>query len=459
VKLARIGLVLVLAVGGCSAARPESDFAPGSVGIGDPYFPTYGNGGYDVSGYALKLRYAPATGELTGVATITATATAGLSRFDLDLAHLRASTVTVDGAPAAFAAQKDELVITPAAGLRAGRTFTVTVDYGGVPIALDNKALGKGGFLRTDDGGFALGQPESASTWFPVNDHPSDKATFALAVTVPAGLEAISNGSLVSHTASGDLTTWSWAEHTPMAPYLATMVIGQYDVTTGTHHGRPVITAIPTSLSAQSPGARSIARTTEIADYLETVFGPYPVEAYGGVLLDDDRVRYALETQSRPVYGNTFFNDGLNLTVVAHELAHQWFGDSVSIGRWQDIWLNEGFATYAEWLWTAHTGGQSEQAAFDETFADFDWSTPTGDPGAAKLFSPAVYQRGAMTVQALRTAIGDDAFFRLLKTWTAERKNGNATTADFIAVAERVSGRRLQPLFDSWLYGRSEPAR
>ena len=197
-------VVTVLAVAGCSASTdgPEPapspsvapSFAPGAEGAGDPYFPKYGNGGYDVASYDLKLSYTPASGQLDGTATISATATQDLSAFNLDLAHLAASEVTVDGQAATTKATGDELVVTPAAGIVKGSAFTVVVDYGGKPQALDNETLGVGGWLRTKDGAFALGQPESASTWFPVNDHPSDKATFALAMTVPDGLEVLSNG-------------------------------------------------------------------------------------------------------------------------------------------------------------------------------------------------------------------------------------------------------------------------
>jgi aminopeptidase N len=466
--LSAIVAVTVTLAAGCTSrsatpappsAAPPADFRPGAAGAGDPYFPTYGNGGYDVAGYDLKLRYDPATDRLAGTAAITATATAALSRFNLDLARLTISKVTVDGVPATAAAEGNELVIIPAAGIIAGRQFTVTVDYAGVPAPIGGQTLGKGGFLATADGGFALGQPESASTWFPVNDHPSDKATFALAITVPDGLQALSNGTPGGRTTSAGWTTWSWSENIPMASYLAMVLIGRYRLSTATHRGKPIITAIPQSLPADGPAARSMARTGEIVDYLETLFGPYPFDAYGGIVLDDDRIRYALETQTRPVYGDTFFDEDENLTVVAHELAHQWFGDSVSIARWKDIWLNEGFATYAEWLWTAHEGGQSEQATFDKTYDRFRWEVPPGDPGVRELFGNAVYRRGAMAVHGLRVTIGDEAFFRLLKTWTSQKRNGNASTEDFIATAERVSGRSLQPFFKAWLYGTTAPPR
>ena len=470
VRKAIVGLA-VLALAGCSsddgtprtAPSPSPSvapsFGPGAEGIGDAYFPKYGNGGYDVGGYDLDLTYAPSSGQLDGTATITATATQDLSTFNLDLARLAATRVTVDGQVATSRATGDELVVTPAAGLVKGRAFTVVVDYGGKPRPLENEALGVGGWLRTKDGAFALGQPESASTWFPVNDHPADKATFALSMTVPDGLEVLSNGVPGERATSDGQVTWRWTESKPLASYLAFVVIGQYRVATSTHDGKPMVIAVPQSLPAGGDAARSMATTGEVADFLATRFGPYPFDSYGGVVLDDPRVGYALETQSRPVYGSTFFLDRPNTSVVVHELAHQWYGDSVALSRWQDIWLNEGFATYAEWLWLEHEGERTAQQSFDRAYPGFDWSVPTGDPGPNRLFGDAVYQRGAMTVHALRRTVGDEAFFALLKSWPAEHRDGNATTDDFIAAAEKASGKDLGPLFDAWLFGTVQPPK
>jgi aminopeptidase N len=434
-------------------------FTSGAAGAGDPYVPTAGNGGYDVAGYDLKVRYDPATGRLDGTATITATATQNLSRFDLDLATLRAGAVTVNGQPATTTARAGELVVTPPAGIATGTAFTVVVTYGGTPGPVNDRELGTGGWQRTGDGAYALGEPTSASTWFPVNDHPSDKATFQLAMTVPAGFEAISNGVPGPARTAGGWTTWTWSERAPMASYLSTVVIGQFRITTSTHDGKPMVIAMPESMPADSAGARSVNRTGEVADFLAEWFGPYPFDAYGGVLLTDPRVGYALETQSRPVYGEPFFRDGPNTTVVAHELAHQWFGNSVSLERWRDIWLNEGFATYAEWLWLEHEGVRSIAASFGRAYATTDWRVPIADPGPARLFDKAVYQRGGMVVYALRRTIGEPAFATLLKSWPTEHRDGNAGTADLIAAAEKASGKDLDSFVATWLTGTTRPPR
>jgi aminopeptidase N len=452
-------VVLMAAIGGCTAdKKPPSDFKPGAVGIGDPYFPKYGNGGYDVAGYDLALRYDPKSGELSGTATITAAATQDLSRFDFDLAGLATSAVTVDGRPAQAKQDGNELVFTPAADIVRGKPFTVVVAYRGKPQALHNPALGDGGWLRTKDGAFALGEPESASTWYPVNDHPADKATWRLAMTVPDGLDVLSNGVPGPHTTAAGWTTWTWSESAPMASYLSTVVIGRYRVVEGTHDGKPLVTAVPDSLPADGPAAKSVGRTGEIADFLATQFGPYPFDAYGGIVLDDERVGYALETQTRPVYGSTFFRTAPNPVVIAHELAHQWYGDSVALERWQDIWLNEGFATYAEWLWQEHAGQFTVAQSFDRTYAGFDWHETPGNPGVDDLFGDGVYQRGAMTLYALRKAIGDPAFAGLLKSWAAEHRDGNVTTAEFIQAAEKAAGKNLGQFFQTWLDGTTKPA-
>lgn len=439
-----------------SAAVPAVDLA----GIGDPYFPTYGNSGYDVERYDLALKYEPGAKKLTGKATITAKATELLSRFHLDFHGLDLSAVTIDGKAAEFSRDQDELIIVPPVAIPAKAAFTTVAEYSGVPNAITSPGLGANGFLSTKDGAFAIGEPQSATTWFPVNDHPRDKALYNIALTVPQNLAALSNGVLEGKTPEGaGFTTWKWRVDSPMAPYLATMVIGDYRVSEGTHDGKPVVTAVANSIPRGTIDT-DLARTAEICDFLASKFGLYPFDAYGGIVIDDDRVRFALETQTRPVYADSFWTRGSNTPVIAHELSHQWFGDSVSLDTWQHIWLNEGFATYAQWLWMEHEGISSPQKEFDARYADTQspiWNVPPGAPGRDQLFSASVYQRGAMTLHALRQKVGDDNFFEILRTWASEQRDGLATTDKFTALAERVSGQQLDSLFDAWLFKKSRP--
>jgi aminopeptidase N len=447
--------------GPSAPATGPADFKPGGAGVGDPYFPRYGNGGYDARHYTLRVKYDPATDRLSGTAEMAATATTDLSRFNLDLDGLTVREVLVDDRDARFSREGSELIVTPPAGLRRGAAFTVEVTYDGRPQGRSQPGLGVTGFLHTPDGAFAMGEPESAATWYPVNDHPLDKATYTIALTVPAKVAAISNGLRTETTDAAGWTTTTWEVRQPMASYLSTVAIGSYRMTNGTHRGKPMVTAVASSLP-RGAADRAIARTGEVADFLEQRFGPYPFEAYGGIVIDDPRIGFALETQTRPIYASGFFASGgpASTIVVAHEVAHQWFGNSVSVRHWKDIWLNEGFATYAQWLWAEHEGGPSAQRQFDTEYGTLrSWTVPPGDPGRDELFGSAVYRRGAMTVHALRKTVGDDDFFRILRTWAAEKRNANATTDEFIALAERVSGERLRALFNDWLYGKDRPPK
>jgi len=341
------GMVLGVLLAGCTAKHPpivapssaSASFGPGADGVGDSLYPKAGNGGYDVGHYDLDVRYDPGTKVLTGTAVISATATANLTRFDLDLHGLTVASATVDGADAKPSRTGDELVLTPANRLPSGQKFSVTVKYSGTPVPYTEAGTGTDGFLATADGAVAIGEPEVAASWYPVNDHPRDKATYTIRIAAPDGLQVLSNGVLTGTTSAGGYSTTTWSVTAPMASYLATMVIGHYRIQSGTADGKPVLSAVaadlPTTIDAQ------LHRTPEIIEYLATQFGPYPFDAMGGIVITDSRVRFALENQTRPIYSNVFFSPNTDSTwVIAHELAHQWYGDSVSVNSWSDIWLN-----------------------------------------------------------------------------------------------------------------------
>ncbi|SDH22064.1 Peptidase family M1 [Sinosporangium album] len=443
------------------AVRPTGDAASlkeavGAPGIGDPDFPADGNGGYDVSHYSLKLSYTPANKHLAGVAAISATALHDLVRFNLDLSGLHVDGVLIDGEPAEFQRSGSELVVKPPRRIGKGEKFTTRVTYSGTPKPVrDSSNLGIYGFVPTSDGAFVVCEPNGAKTWFPSNDHPSDKATFDFELTVPEGLTALANGELVGGpvTAEGK-TTFLWRERHPMVTYLATMTLGEFATRTGTtDRGLPNFAATAPRFDGQLD--RVFRLSGEITDYWSTIFGPYPFSSTGGVI-DDFHTGYALENQTKPMYGG-FIPDE---SIIAHELAHQWFGNSVSIKRWKDLWLNEGFATYAEWLWSEHRGLLTAEQIFTGRLSMVDspvWSYPPGRAKPDDLFHESVYNRGAMALHALRQRIGDAAFFTLLRTWVRDHAYGHATTDDFVALAERLSGKNLDRLFDTWLFKQGRP--
>lgn len=439
-----------------------TDFTPGAPGIGDPYYPSSGNGGYDVSHYDLRLKYQPATDLLEGTATILATTTQNLSRFNLDFG-LAVSEIRVDGTKAKYTRSgTQELEITPAAPLAKGKSVSVVVKYAGKPSELS--VDGYTAWHRTPDGGVAAQEPDSAVWWFPSNDHPLDKATYDVSVLVPEGTQAISNGTLQSQSSARGWTRYNWRSNKPQATYLTTLAIGKFDITTDTTaSGLPVINAYSKDLGDNDGAARaSVERTKEVAEWLSDLYGPYPFNSVGGYV-PNVTTGFALETQTRPYYSPRQFANGANASVVVHELAHQWYGDSVSVDGWKDIWNNEGFARYAQWLWSEKEGEGTAQELADYVYAqhpadDAFWKVKPGDPGAENQFDLAVYDRGALALQALRNTVGDQSFFTLLKGWPTAHQYGNAKVGDFVQYAEKISGKPLAGLFDTWLYQPVKPA-
>jgi aminopeptidase N len=454
-----------------SKQRGSKQCVPGAPGVGDEYYPTYGNGGYDTRHYELEVAYDPATDRLDGDASIKARATESLCSFNLDLVGLEVRKVEVDGSRADWSRSGQELVVTPKRPLRGGRRFEVEVRYDGVPVEFTIPGTDiRTGFMDTPEGATVLGQPEVAAAWYPVNDHPIDKASYTFEVTVPEPYEVVANGFLRDRDRHTGSTTWEWEAREPMASYLTTIDIGNWDVHRWrTDSGLPVYDAVDEAITG---GLRAeidagLARQGEVLDLLSDAFGPYPFSTVGAIVPNQEDLGFALETQTRPVYSKLFWLDSQGNPanadfVVVHELAHQWFGDDVALARWQDIWLNEGFATYAEWLWEEYEGRGTPQEIFQATYdaipaGDPFWSVVIGDPGVDLLFDNAIYVRGAMTLQALRNEVGDDAFWEIVRRWAASRSGGHGTTPEFIALAEQVSGQDLDAVFDTWLFTAGKP--
>ena len=682
-KLATLVAAVLICLSTASVAlgAPPMQFPAGSSGIGDPYFPLDGNGGYDVQHYDLALTYNPATDKLTGVATITAKATQNLSAFNFDFIGMRLRSVTVNGAAAKTQRKGQELTVKPAGGLTNGSNFTVVARYDGVPEPLFEADFGFLGFLPSEDGAIVQGEPHVAATWFPANDHPRDKAAFTFHISVPNGLEAIANGVLTSQPSSGGWTTFNWNASEPMAPYLAMIAVDDFEVrayeadgiaywdaidadllvpiapalspvagaqflysqisepaykrltrtiavpaggatlsfqvnrdteqdwdyffveartdggddwttladanghssqATGAcpfnyldfnpfleHYVTPVLvdegdpstpdddfylcdpvgssgdwnaasgssegwetwsvaladaggaprqvevsltyasdgfvqgrgvvldelvvstgqgstgfeddgntldgwvapiagpegsepnfnTWVPADFVPAVPGIGagallSFDRQPEIIAWESDIFGAYPFSASGGIVHDGE-VGFALENQTRPNYSPFFWGPEGNDFVVVHELAHQWFGDYLAVDAWNETWLNEGFATYSEWMWAEHIGEFTPADAWD-FFASFPaddefWDFAIGDPGPDALFAGQVYDRGALTLHALRREVGDHRFFEILEQWVITQGGGTVTTREFIDLAESIYRKDLDPLFAVWL--------
>ncbi|OKJ29407.1 M1 family metallopeptidase [Streptomyces sp. CB01580] len=443
-------------VGGITLAAVPASAAVGGPGVGDPYFPDDGNSGYDVSHYDVKIAYDPArTDRLDGDTTVTARALTGLDRFGLDLKGFTVASVAVNGTPARKFSREGahKLVVTPARPVAKGSTFTVRVKYAGKPDA-------EGWHTLKSGGAYVAGEPHSATSWYPANDHPSDKATFALTATVPDGWTVVGNGLPGPENVEDGRRTFRWFEDKPMVTYASTVAIDRFTVHRGkTAAGTPVITAYSPDAEID-PAAED--QQTEILDFLTTKFGPYPFSSAGAIVVgaakEPTNDPGALETQSRPTYHTMIFDASM-----VHENTHQWFGDSVSFKDWRDGCVAECFAQYAGQLWEEHKGADLDTDFYRSEVEDYRddpsfWSVKLYDPGPGRELDSALYFKGSLMLHALRRTVGDEAFFRTLRTWTHDHAYGNASFRQFEALAAKVSGKDLKGFFAAWVDGTVIPA-
>jgi aminopeptidase N len=429
---------------------------------GDPYFPLDGNAGYQVEHYRIVDTYRPGRDRLRGRTVLRAVATKRLTRFHLDLA-LTADRVQVDGDRAAFSKpDPHELRVTPGTPIAAGETFRVTVDYHGRPGS--TAAAGQRPFAHGSGEGVAVGQPQMGPWWFAANETPADKATYDIVLRVPRGHEAISNGELVSRQGRGDWVRWHWRPEEPMTTYLAFFAAGQFRVERAREDGRPALYAVSEGLAsgAQAEALRLVRRTPAVVRWLEREFGPYPFSTIGGVVVAAP-LSYLLETQTRPAYPYIGGPTAGNVSLVVHEQAHQWFGNHVAVRRWKDIWLNEGWATYAEWLYAEEHGGRAVANQLRDVYDAWSpsatfWRLRISDPGPRRMFADEVYVRGAMTLAALRNRVGADVLTEIGRAWVRRNGGGHGTDAGFRALAEQISGEDLEGFFRHWLDDTSKPA-
>jgi aminopeptidase N len=429
----------------------------GAPGIGDPYFPEDGNGGIDVLSYDVHDGYRFSDRRLRGRTTVTLRTTEALTSFDLDFLLPVRSVRLSTGAASFSRPDRHELRIHPARPLPTGTVLRATVAYSGHPgrVGWD----GERSWLADRHEVVAMNEPHMAPWWFPADDHPLDKARMDLHLTVHRGYQVIANGLPADVRRHGDRTTYHWTGGGPMASYLTFFAAGRFHVERGTSHGLPWYVAVSRQLPAdeQRAAMQTLRRAPEIVHWLQHTLGRYPFDSTGG-LITALQPGFALETQTRPT-----FPAWVTQTTLVHELAHQWFGDSVAVRHWRDIWLNEGFATFMERLWTEEHGGQSVETWLRQTYAATPasgsfWNPDVADPGPSHLFDWPVYERGALALQALRHRVGRAMFTRILRTWVADRRFGHGTVDQFEALAEQVSHRSLGGLFDAWLRSPVRPA-
>ena len=423
----------------------------------DAYAPQSGDLSYDVESYDIDITYKPSTNRLTGRVVLNAVARRTLRSFTVDLVGLRAAKVRVDGdRRTAFRQGLRSLRVTPTTPIPADERFSVEIAYAGSPAPRRSR-WGTIGWEELEDGALVAAQPTGAPTWFPCNDRPDDKASYRLAVTTDAAYTVAATGQRVERSPSGGSVTWRFDQPAPTATYLVAVQIGRYvetpvlldGVPAAVHHPRPLGAAV----------AAAFGPLADMMRVFQERFGPYPFARYD-VVVTADPLEIPLEAQGMATFGSNHL-DASGERLVAHELAHQWFGNSVGLAHWSDIWLNEGFACYAEWIWSEASGGPTAAACAAQhhrLLSALPQDVVLTDPGPDRMFDDRVYKRGALTLHALRVRVGDAVFFDILRRWCSDHRHGLATTEDFVACAEAVADRPLASFFMSWLSETPLPA-
>ncbi|BFU47594.1 M1 family metallopeptidase [Krasilnikovia sp. MM14-A1004] len=469
------GVTLLVGVAGTvTPAYAGASATPGSAGLGDRLYPKLGNGGYDVTNYDLSLKYAAKDPKqtVTGSVSIWANATQNLSRFDLDFGGGQVGAVSVNGAPATFTRSGEELVITPARSLPKGKAFRVIVN-GFTATPVTPSADAPDGFVATPDGSVLAGQPASSHKLFPSNDHPRDKATYTIRMTAPVGWTSVANGRHVTDRTQNGYTTSVYRESKPMASELVQVAVGDFVVKNRKAvNNVPIRDVVPRRLASKLLPKADVERK-QLA-WMTKKVGAYPFENYGSLVIDAN-LGFALETQTLSLYDTGLFGAPKYVLdpVMTHELAHQWFGDSVAPKSWSDVWQSEGHATWYELLYAAdtkvfkkYTGFANRDAYFKSVYQRANQTRakygPVARPKSSKsvwdVFNPNVYDGGALVLYALKQKVGTAKFEKIERAWVKTYRGKSASTQDFIALASKTSGRNLKPFLNSWLYGTKVPA-
>ncbi|POH72778.1 M1 family metallopeptidase [Arthrobacter glacialis] len=446
--------------------RPRHAATPDIPALPDPYIPRHGSTSYAVDHYELELEVRLAGNQLQGRAVITARALVALDTVELDLVGLGMDKASVDGVRVLkHSHRQGKLRLQLPSLVEAGAGFTLDIRYSGIPAA-DDGAWGEVGWEELEDGVLVAGQPTGAPTWFPCNDRPDNKASYRFSVTTDADYTAVCNGVLLSRTKKSSRETWVYEQSAPMATYLATVQIGRYKLLAlparETQSQLPITVAVPKQLQAKA--ATALSRQREMVDVFTQRFGPYPFETYT-VVVTADELEIPLEAQSLSILGRNHLDTGWeSQRLIAHELSHQWFGNSLTVESWRDIWLHEGFACYAEWLWSEESGSMTVAERATAAHAKLrtePLDLAVGDPGSALMFDDRVYKRGALALEALHAAAGQENFFALLQRWVAEHRHGSVSTAAFVSLADQVcaevTGFSAAAILTPWLYQQQLP--
>ena len=442
-----------LAITAVAAAPAAAQFSPGSDGLGDPFFPFAGNGGYDVQHYFLDLDYVRTGNQMDATATITAKATQNLSSFNLDLRGFNISNLDVNGVDAAFSRSgTHELTVTPASGIQAGRKFVVRIDYEGQPQRVVDPDGSSEGWVLTSDGAHVVNEPQGSPGWYPANDNPQDKALYDIAITVPDGITAIGNGRLISKTSSSGKTRWHWREDSPMAPYLTTATNGVFEMRVSKWRGKPIYHAVDPTLNQVA--WERLADGAAGAGVLQRPLRALPVHErrrHRRQRLRLLRARGAdapgLRPQREPGHARArdrapVVRQRRDPVDLGRDLAQRGLRDLVGVDLGRAAWRPD----------------RRGDVRCDVRRAIDDWDRPPLDIGGpALMFTSPAYDRGAMTLQALREKIGDHDFRKIMRAWFRENEDGNVTTEDFEALSERISGQDLDEFFDVWLRVPEQP--
>lgn len=427
----------------------------------DPYFPANGDPRYRVHRYELALDYRPGPNRLSGTGRINAIAgRSPLAEFVLNLADFKVGRVRVDGRQAHYTHRGGRLRVRPAKPLRAGAAFTVEVHWAGNPKPV-NSPWGGLGWEELEDGALVASQPVGAPSWYPCNDRPADKASYQISITTPSAYAVVAGGRLLTRTTKASTTTWVYEQSAPTSSYLVGLAIGKYQTVVLADPGLggvPQHGHIPAQLLPEF--SRDFARQPQMMHVFQQLFGPYPFAEYA-VVVTEEALDVPVEAQGLSLFGANHVDGARGSErLVAHELAHQWFGNSVSIADWRHIWLNEGFAKYAEWLWSERSGGRpahQHAAAAHRLLSSLPQDLRLADPGRKSMFDDRLYERGGLTLHALRCAMGEDDFFRMLRGWAGLHRGGAVSTTTFTAHVNRFASEPLDEVFQAGVYGAALP--